>query len=58
MTLTADKDWQIKTPAAGKPNHFPLPPGKHTIRLSYEVSAGGKTFRPVSGPVEIEIKEK
>ncbi len=57
LTVAADKDWQIKTPnaAAGKPERFPLPAGKHTIRLSYEVSAGEKTFRPVSGPVEIEV---
>ncbi len=56
LTVTADKRWVLKTPAAGKPDHFPLPPGKHTIRLAYEVSAGGTTFRPVSGPVEVEIE--
>ena len=55
LTVPADKDWKIKTPAAGKPDRLPPPPGKHTIRLSYEVTGGGKTVRPVSGPVEIEV---
>ncbi len=57
VSVAADKNWEIKTPgaAAGKPDRFPLPPGKHTIRVSYETSAGANTFRPISGPIEIEV---
>ena len=60
VTVAADKNWEVKTPgaAAGKPDRFPLPAGKHTIRLSYEVSAGANSFRPVSGPVEIEVRQE
>ncbi|HVS40320.1 MAG TPA: sigma-70 family RNA polymerase sigma factor [Gemmataceae bacterium] len=55
VSATADKNWVVKAPAAGKPDHLPPPPGKHTIRVSYEVRSGEKTFRPVTGSVEIEV---
>jgi RNA polymerase sigma factor (sigma-70 family) len=60
VTVAADANWVLKTPEgiADKPARFPLPPGMHTIRISYAVSCGDKNFRPVSGTVEIEVKVK
>ena len=47
-----------KTAGEGKPNRFPLPPGKYTIRAAYPLQGVTPRIRPVSGPVEIEIGEE
>ena len=56
-------DWTIVSPDKnwgsfpGKAKHFPLPPGKHTVRIAYTLN-GEKSIRPVSGPIEIEVSGK
>ena len=54
-TVTPDKNWVSLTP---RKDRFPLPPGKHTIRVAYTLNGEKGSVRPVSSPVEIEIKEK
>ena len=53
-TVSPDKNWVSLTP---RKDHLPLPPGKHTLRVAYTLNGEKGTIRPVSGPVEIEIKE-
>ena len=55
-TVSPDKNWGS---SAGKMLHFPLAPGKHTVRVTYPLNGKTKSAnRAVSGPVEIEIQEK
>ncbi len=57
-------DWTIVSPDKnwgsfpGKAQHFPLPPGKHTIRIAYQLQGTTPAIRPISGPLEIEISDK
>ena len=53
-TVSPDKYWGS---FPGKAKHFPLPPGKHTVRIAYTLN-GEKSIRPISGPVEIEVGDK
>ena len=53
-------DWTVVSPdkywgsITGKKEHFPLPPGKHTLRIGYWLQ-DTPNIRPVSGPIAIEV---
>ncbi len=50
--VSPDKDWGS---FPGKAQHFPLPPGKHTIRIAYQLQGTTPAIRPISGQLEIEV---
>ena len=50
--VSPDKDWGS---FPGKPQHFPLPPGKHTVRIGLSITGTTPAIRPISGPLEIEV---
>jgi RNA polymerase sigma factor (sigma-70 family) len=54
-TVKPDEHWVSLTP---EKKRFPLPPGKHTIRIAYQLQGTTPAIRPISGPIEIEISEK
>ena len=54
-TVTPDENWVSLTP---EKKRFPLPPGKHTIRIGYQLQGTTPAIRPISGPIEIEVSEK
>jgi RNA polymerase sigma factor (sigma-70 family) len=57
VKVTPDPSWQEKPGGVvnGSRPLVPLPPGKHTIRITYPFNGEKPPFRPVSGPVEIEV---
>jgi hypothetical protein len=54
-TVTPGEHWTSLTP---EKKRFPLPPGKHTIRIAYQLQGTTPAIRPISGALEIEISEK
>jgi RNA polymerase sigma factor (sigma-70 family) len=58
LTVSVDDSWVDKSPslAPGAKGRLSLPPGKHTIRIAFPLD-GAKPLRPISGPVEIEVRE-
>ena len=55
--MSPDKRWVRIEPAGGKSDRFAPSPGKHTIRVAYPLQGVTPRIRPVSGPVEIEVRE-
>ena len=53
VTMVPDKNWVDKTPSPV--GGFLLAPGKHTVRIAYELNVDKTPLRPVSGPIEIEV---
>jgi RNA polymerase sigma factor (sigma-70 family) len=54
-TVTPDEHWVSLT---AEKKHFSLAPGKHTIRIAYQLQGTTPAIRPISGPVEIEVAKE
>jgi RNA polymerase sigma factor (sigma-70 family) len=57
VAVTSSTAWEPKAPSDGPKPLLPLASGKHTIRIAYSLTGEKGIIRPVSGPIEIEVRQ-